>query len=68
MPTYTYKCPECDYTFDMYHSIMDDSEKICLECGYVAQRMIGGGTSISIKGEKAGRSGATPSTATPRFT
>ncbi len=49
MPTYTYCCPECDHSFDLYHSIIDVRKKFCPECEAVASRQMGAGASISIK-------------------
>jgi len=48
MPTYTYECPECGNRFNLFHSIMDESEKLCPECGENATRQMGGGSGISM--------------------
>ncbi len=53
MPTYTYECPSCGNRFNLFHSISDDSEKQCPECGSVARRQMGGGSSLNL-GSKAG--------------
>ncbi|HHJ52815.1 MAG TPA: FmdB family transcriptional regulator [Caldithrix abyssi] len=33
MPTYTYKCRECEYKFDKRQSFSDDPLRVCPECG-----------------------------------
>jgi len=32
MPTYTYKCKECEYQFDIRQSMSDNKLKHCPEC------------------------------------
>jgi len=50
MPTYTYACPDCGHRFDLFHSISDNSDKLCPHCGAVAGRQIGGGSGFSMSG------------------
>ncbi len=33
MPTYSYRCTECDHVFDIQQSFTDDSLSVCPECG-----------------------------------
>ncbi|MDF0532383.1 zinc ribbon domain-containing protein [Tsukamurella sp. 8F] len=33
MPTYSYKCTECDNQFDIVQSFSDDALTVCPECG-----------------------------------
>ncbi len=33
MPTYSYKCTECDNQFDIVQSFADDALTVCSECG-----------------------------------
>ena len=33
MPTYTYRCKECDYQFDERQSFSDDPLTVCPNCG-----------------------------------
>jgi putative FmdB family regulatory protein len=32
MPTYNYKCKNCDEIFTLIHPMSDDSEKKCITC------------------------------------
>jgi len=41
MPTYEYKCNECDHTFDVFQSIKDDPVLKCENCGGKVKRLIG---------------------------
>jgi putative FmdB family regulatory protein len=33
MPTYDYKCPDCKIVFEIIHSIKDNSDVFCPDCG-----------------------------------
>ncbi|MCB2199964.1 hypothetical protein KQI63_11185 [bacterium] len=50
MPTYTYACTECDHQFDLFHSISDETERHCPECGALAKKRIGAGVGLIFKG------------------
>ncbi len=50
MPTYDYKCVECNHTFEYFQSMNDDALSICPECGAEVKRMIGGGSGVIFKG------------------
>lgn len=57
MPTYEYECSKCNFIFELFHSIMDDSEKLCEKCGTPAQKLISGGY-IIVKGTNTPCSGS----------
>lgn len=50
MPTYTYACTECGHQFDLFHSISDETERHCPECGALAKKRIGAGVGLIFKG------------------
>ncbi len=39
MPTYTYKCIECEHTFDEFHSMSETVEK-CIQCSAPVKRVL----------------------------
>jgi len=49
MPTYVYRC-ENGHTFELFHSISDESPKRCPECGAEAKRVPAGGAGFLFKG------------------
>lgn len=49
MPTYVYRC-ENGHTFELFHSISDESEKHCPECEAPAKRIPAGGAGLLFKG------------------
>jgi putative FmdB family regulatory protein len=49
MPTYVYRC-EQGHTFELFHSIADDSPRRCPECGAAAKRVPAGGAGLLFKG------------------
>jgi len=51
MPTYVYKCPNCELTFDCFHSMKDDPHILCEKCGTICNKQITGGNGIIFKGE-----------------
>jgi len=51
MPTYEYKCEECEHKFEQFQSITSKPLRICPECGKKSlNRLIGGGGGIIFKG------------------
>ncbi len=51
MPTYDYKCNECDYEFELFQSISSKPIRKCPECGKLkVKRLIGTGSTIIFKG------------------
>lgn len=51
MPTYEYKCTECEHTFEAFQKMNDEPLKECPECGSRIKRLIGSGAGIIFKGE-----------------
>src|SRR5262245_24037723 len=49
MPTYVYRCKN-GHTFELFHSISDESPKRCPECGAEAKRVPAGGAGFLFKG------------------
>lgn len=49
MPTYVYRC-ENGHTFELFHSISDESEKRCPDCDTPAKRIPAGGAGLLFKG------------------
>ena len=50
MPTYEYKCLDCEVGFDRFQSITADPIRECPECGGEAKRLISGGAGLIFKG------------------
>ncbi|MEX0704633.1 MAG: zinc ribbon domain-containing protein [Planctomycetales bacterium] len=51
MPTYDYRCRNCDHRWELFQSIMAKPVKKCPECGkQKAERVIGPGAGILFKG------------------
>lgn len=50
MPTYDYKCTSCENRFEHFQSMMEETLKICKECGAELKRLIGSGSSPIFKG------------------
>ena len=51
MPTYDYKCQECEHRFEQFQSIKDDPLKTCPECNKDGlRRLIGRGGAVIFKG------------------
>ena len=51
MPTYEYKCPDCDYEFEKFQSITAAPIKRCPVCAKnKVQRLIGTGAGLIFKG------------------
>ena len=53
MPTYEYRCNECGFKFERFHSIKADPIRDCPECGKkgAVQRLISGGAGLIFKGD-----------------
>ncbi len=49
MPTYQYRCKECDHEFDVVQSFTDDPLETCPECGGTLKKVYGA-VGISFKG------------------
>ena len=50
MPTYDYKCTECNHTFEMFQPMIAEPITDCPECGGVVKRLIGAGAGPIFKG------------------
>lgn len=51
MPTYDYKCGNCDHTMEVFQSITASPKKKCPECGKLKlKRLIGTGAGLIFKG------------------
>ena len=49
MPTYDYRCDK-GHTFELFHSIKDETPKACPTCGSASKRVPGGGGGLLFKG------------------
>jgi putative FmdB family regulatory protein len=49
MPTYDYRC-EKGHTFELFHSIKDETPKVCPTCGSASKRVPGGGGGLLFRG------------------
>ncbi|MHC4933080.1 MAG: FmdB family zinc ribbon protein [Planctomycetota bacterium] len=51
MPTYDYRCTDCDHRLAAFQSITEDAYTSCPECGKeTLRRLIGAGAGIIFKG------------------
>ncbi|MFH1198439.1 MAG: FmdB family zinc ribbon protein [bacterium] len=50
MPTYDYKCLNCDHEFELFQRITEDPIKECPKCSGVVKRLIGAGSGPIFKG------------------
>lgn len=50
MPTYDYKCLECNHNFETFQSMNDKHLSECPECGGKIKRLIGAGSGPIFKG------------------
>ncbi len=50
MPTYDYKCNECNYTFEEFQKMTDNPLEECPKCGGKVKRLIGAGVAPIFKG------------------
>ncbi|MCX7876931.1 MAG: zinc ribbon domain-containing protein [Melioribacteraceae bacterium] len=50
MPTYDYKCLDCENRFEYFQSIIDEPLSICPNCGGTVKRLIGAGAGPIFKG------------------
>ena len=51
MPTYSYRCENCNHTFDLFQRITADPEKMCPKCKEPKlKRLIGAGAGLIFKG------------------
>ena len=51
MPTYTYECPKCQHTLDLFHAMTKSPRVKCPACGHAQmKRLLGSGAGIIFKG------------------
>jgi len=50
MPTYDYKCTECNHAFEMFQMMTADPITNCPECNGIVKRLIGTGAGPIFKG------------------
>ena len=50
MPTYDYKCQECNYTFELFQPMTSEPVKHCPKCNGKVKRLIGTGAGTIFKG------------------
>jgi putative FmdB family regulatory protein len=50
MPTYDYKCKECELNFELFQKMSDEPINVCPECGGEVKRLIGTGLKPVFKG------------------
>ena len=50
MPTYNYKCNECENKFSVFQKMSDDSVQECPQCEGKVRRIISGGSGMIFKG------------------
>jgi putative FmdB family regulatory protein len=50
MPTYDYKCFECNYSFEAFQKMTDEPLEICPSCNGKIRRLIGSGSAPIFKG------------------
>ena len=66
MPTYSYRCTECETAFDIQQSFTDDSLTVCPTCGGVLRKLFSAvGVSFSGSGFYRNDSRSTTSSSTP---
>lgn len=50
MPTYDYRCKDCNHEFEVFQNISADALTICPACKGTVERVISGGTGLIFKG------------------
>ncbi len=50
MPTYDYKCTECNHSFEEFQKMTDDHLEFCPNCNGKVKRLIGSGIAPIFKG------------------
>jgi len=50
MPTYDYRCTECNHEFEYFQSMTSPELEHCPKCNGKVQRLIGAGSGIIFKG------------------
>ena len=63
MPTYSYRCTECETAFDIQQSFTDDSLTVCPTCGGVLRKVFSA-VGVSFSGSGFYRNDSRASTST----
>lgn len=50
MPTYSYRCANCDFAFDQYQAFTDESLTVCPNCGQSQLRKVFNSIGVSFTG------------------
>jgi putative FmdB family regulatory protein len=50
VPTYSYRCANCDYAFDQYQAFTDDSLTVCPNCGEPKLRKVFNSIGVTFNG------------------
>ncbi len=50
MPTYSYRCANCDYAFDQYQAFTDDTLTVCPNCGEPQLRKVFNNIGVTFNG------------------
>jgi len=50
VPTYSYRCANCDFAFDQHQEFTDDSLTVCPNCGQPQLRKVFNAIGVSFKG------------------
>jgi putative FmdB family regulatory protein len=50
VPTYSYRCANCDFAFDQHQAFTDDSLTVCPNCGEAQLRKVFNAIGVSFKG------------------
>jgi putative FmdB family regulatory protein len=50
VPTYSYRCANCDFAFDQYQAFTDDSLTVCPNCGQSQLRKVFNSIGVSFTG------------------
>ncbi len=50
MPTYSYRCANCDYAFDQYQAFTDESLTVCPNCGEPQLRKVFNNIGVTFNG------------------
>jgi len=50
MPTYDYRCENCNYQFETFQKMSEEPLKICPQCNGIVRRLISPGNGFIFKG------------------
>lgn len=50
MPTYSYRCANCDFAFEQYQAFTEDSLTVCSNCGQPQLRKVFSEIGVTFKG------------------